>query len=81
MRDWDVDKADPAGRTPLILASKNVCEGIIPVTCHIVASCNQKIHKSFPSPPRDCVSKLPTALVFHPQVSHHTPSILPGWLD
>ena len=29
MRDWDVDEADFVGRTPLIWASKNGCEGII----------------------------------------------------
>jgi len=28
-RDWDVDKTDLVGRTPLIWASVNVCEGII----------------------------------------------------
>ena len=29
MRDWDIDKADLEGCTPLIWASKNGCEGII----------------------------------------------------
>ena len=29
MKDWDVDKPDLVGRTPLIWASKNGCEGII----------------------------------------------------
>lgn len=29
MRDWDVDKAGFKGRTPLIWASMNGCEGIM----------------------------------------------------
>jgi len=28
-KDWDVDKADFLGHTPLILASKNGCEGVV----------------------------------------------------